>query len=227
MWSSWAESAKSSVTQALDKTGDIISKAATNAGKSAREKNQSDTLNANSSSQDQHHINQPTIVQNSFLYKEKKLRKLKDTIAQRLEEQPSSSAPKRKLSPKPNCIDDDLMDSESDCEMETSLGSKRKIKSDLFDEGDRKLYGSHEQGDRKLNGNNEGAHKKTATIDMNNGMKVNESEGTPMTQNDSIVNNNATRESNTDLNRRTCRATLCGKFITIHRFKTQQNTRHL
>ena len=63
MWSSWAESAKSSVTQALDKTGDIISKAATNAGKSAREKNQSDTLNANSSSQDQHHINQPTIVQ--------------------------------------------------------------------------------------------------------------------------------------------------------------------
>lgn len=38
MWSSWAESAKSSVTQALEKTGDALSKAATNAGKSARTK---------------------------------------------------------------------------------------------------------------------------------------------------------------------------------------------
>ena len=36
MWSNWAESAKSSVTQALEKTGDVITKAATNAGKSAR-----------------------------------------------------------------------------------------------------------------------------------------------------------------------------------------------
>ena len=35
MWSSWAESAKSSVTQALEKTGDVLSKAATTAGKSA------------------------------------------------------------------------------------------------------------------------------------------------------------------------------------------------
>ena len=59
MWSSWAESAKSSVTQALDKTGDIISKAATNAGKSAREKNQSNI----GTPQDQFHTNQPTIVQ--------------------------------------------------------------------------------------------------------------------------------------------------------------------
>lgn len=62
MWSSWAESAKSSVTQALDKTGDIISKAATNAGKSAREKNHSDN-NDNSISQNQFHTNEPTIVQ--------------------------------------------------------------------------------------------------------------------------------------------------------------------
>ena len=36
MWNSWAETAKSSMTQALEKTGDVISKAATNAGKSAR-----------------------------------------------------------------------------------------------------------------------------------------------------------------------------------------------
>ena len=40
MWSTWAESAKSSVTQALEKTGDVLSKAATNAGKSARAKNE-------------------------------------------------------------------------------------------------------------------------------------------------------------------------------------------
>lgn len=37
MWSNWAENAKSSMTQALEKTGDAISKAATQAGKSARE----------------------------------------------------------------------------------------------------------------------------------------------------------------------------------------------
>lgn len=60
MWSSWAESAKSSVTQALDKTGDIISKAATNAGKSAREKNHD---HDSSIPQNQHHMNEPTIVQ--------------------------------------------------------------------------------------------------------------------------------------------------------------------
>ena len=36
MWSNWAENAKSSMTQALEKTGDALSKAATNAGKSAR-----------------------------------------------------------------------------------------------------------------------------------------------------------------------------------------------
>jgi hypothetical protein len=59
MWSSWAESAKSSVTQALDKTGDIISKAATNAGKSVREKNSND----NRISQNKYHTNEPTIVQ--------------------------------------------------------------------------------------------------------------------------------------------------------------------
>jgi hypothetical protein len=62
MWSSWAENAKSSVTQALDKTGDIISKAATNAGKSAREKKHGDS-NDNSISQNQYHMNEPTIVQ--------------------------------------------------------------------------------------------------------------------------------------------------------------------
>ena len=62
MWSSWAENAKSSVTQALDKTGDIISKAATNAGKSAREKNHSSSNNK-SISQNQYHTNEPTIVQ--------------------------------------------------------------------------------------------------------------------------------------------------------------------
>jgi hypothetical protein len=39
MWSNWAESAKSSVTRALDKTGDVISKVATNAGKATRERN--------------------------------------------------------------------------------------------------------------------------------------------------------------------------------------------
>lgn len=38
MWSSWADNAKSSMTQALEKTGDVISKAATNAGKTARNK---------------------------------------------------------------------------------------------------------------------------------------------------------------------------------------------
>ena len=38
MWNSWAETAKSSMTQALEKTGDVISKAATNAGKTARNK---------------------------------------------------------------------------------------------------------------------------------------------------------------------------------------------
>jgi hypothetical protein len=36
MWSSWAESAKSSVTNALEKTGDVLSKAATNAAKASR-----------------------------------------------------------------------------------------------------------------------------------------------------------------------------------------------
>jgi hypothetical protein len=36
MWSSWTESAKSSLTQALEKTGDVISRTATDAGKAAR-----------------------------------------------------------------------------------------------------------------------------------------------------------------------------------------------
>lgn len=36
MWSNWTESAKSSLTQALEKTGDVISRAATDAGKSSR-----------------------------------------------------------------------------------------------------------------------------------------------------------------------------------------------
>ena len=63
MWSSWAESAKSSVTQALDKTGDIISKAATNAGKSAREKNHTSNDNTSTPQDQLHNTNQPTIVQ--------------------------------------------------------------------------------------------------------------------------------------------------------------------
>lgn len=45
MWSNWAENAKSSMTQALEKTGDAISKAATNIPKNARQ-------------QQQHHQNQ-------------------------------------------------------------------------------------------------------------------------------------------------------------------------
>jgi hypothetical protein len=44
MWSSWAENAKSSMTQALEKTGDVITKAATNAGKSARKKGQQESV---------------------------------------------------------------------------------------------------------------------------------------------------------------------------------------
>lgn len=36
MWSSWGESAKSYATNALEKTGDVLSKAATNAGKTGR-----------------------------------------------------------------------------------------------------------------------------------------------------------------------------------------------
>ena len=39
MFSNWAEKAQSSVTQALEKTGDAISTAATNAGKTARNNN--------------------------------------------------------------------------------------------------------------------------------------------------------------------------------------------
>ena len=40
MWTSWTESAKSSLTQALEKTGDVISRAATDAGKGARKQQQ-------------------------------------------------------------------------------------------------------------------------------------------------------------------------------------------
>jgi hypothetical protein len=71
MWSSWAESAKSSVTQALDKTGDVITKAATNAGKSLRvDKNNSNNNGNNEKATAPSTVegtmssyNQPTIVQ--------------------------------------------------------------------------------------------------------------------------------------------------------------------
>jgi ElaB/YqjD/DUF883 family membrane-anchored ribosome-binding protein len=71
MWSSWAETAKSSVTQALEKTGDALSKAATNAGKSARAKSNKnsnncvdDTNTANVAAADNIQNNYaPTIVQ--------------------------------------------------------------------------------------------------------------------------------------------------------------------
>jgi C2 domain of PTEN tumour-suppressor protein len=71
MWSSWAETAKSSVTQALEKTGDALSKAATNAGKSARAKSNKnsnncvdDTNTANVAAADDVQNNYaPTIVQ--------------------------------------------------------------------------------------------------------------------------------------------------------------------
>jgi hypothetical protein len=46
MWSSWAESAKSSVTNALEKTGDVLSKAATNAAKASRVASSNDNANA-------------------------------------------------------------------------------------------------------------------------------------------------------------------------------------
>lgn len=47
MWSSlsWAESATSRMTQALEKTGDAISKAATQAGRNARSSNSSNNQN--------------------------------------------------------------------------------------------------------------------------------------------------------------------------------------
>jgi len=53
MWSSWAENAKSSMTQALEKTGDALSKAATNAGKSARKPGDSSTTNSKESAEQQ------------------------------------------------------------------------------------------------------------------------------------------------------------------------------
>lgn len=62
MWSSWAENAKSSMTQALEKTGDVLSKAATNAGKSARKKAQQETVTAAESSSIGGYYAQPTIV---------------------------------------------------------------------------------------------------------------------------------------------------------------------
>jgi hypothetical protein len=68
MWSSWAESAKSSVTQALEKTGDVLSKAATNAGKSARSNNiNHDKDNKQSAevitTEKIHDYNEPTIAE--------------------------------------------------------------------------------------------------------------------------------------------------------------------
>lgn len=60
MWSNWAESAKASVTQALEKTGDALSKAATQAGKSARA--QGETAKEAPSSSAPEGYDQPTIA---------------------------------------------------------------------------------------------------------------------------------------------------------------------
>jgi hypothetical protein len=49
MWSSWGESAKSYATNALEKTGDVLSKAATNAGKTARHEEAGSSAGAESS----------------------------------------------------------------------------------------------------------------------------------------------------------------------------------
>jgi hypothetical protein len=64
MWSNWAETAKSSVTQAFEKTGDAISKAATQAGKSARAKNEAavDKAEASPASPAPGRYDQPTIA---------------------------------------------------------------------------------------------------------------------------------------------------------------------
>jgi hypothetical protein len=64
MWSSWAENAKSSMTQALEKTGDVISKAATNAGKTARKKSEhtESVASAGSISSGGSYAAQPTIA---------------------------------------------------------------------------------------------------------------------------------------------------------------------
>lgn len=67
MWSNWAESAKSSVTQALEKTGDALSKAATNAGKSARSNSAHDNDNNQKaktvSAERIHDYNEPTFAE--------------------------------------------------------------------------------------------------------------------------------------------------------------------
>lgn len=59
MWSSWAENAKSSMTQALEKTGDALSKAATNAGKSARKHGDSSNTSKDSTEQQTSQEEQP------------------------------------------------------------------------------------------------------------------------------------------------------------------------
>jgi hypothetical protein len=56
MWSSWTETAKSSLTQALEKTGDAITRTATEAGKAARVGNET------KKEQQQQQQLQPTIV---------------------------------------------------------------------------------------------------------------------------------------------------------------------
>jgi hypothetical protein len=50
MWSSWGESAKSYATNALEKTGDALSKAATNAGKTARPATESEAAGGSAGS---------------------------------------------------------------------------------------------------------------------------------------------------------------------------------
>lgn len=51
MWTSWSEAAKNSVTQALEKTGDVISRAATDVGKSARQQQTSQEHDSTSNNQ--------------------------------------------------------------------------------------------------------------------------------------------------------------------------------
>jgi hypothetical protein len=68
MWSSWAENAKSSVTQALEKTGDVLSKAASNVGKSAQSNsiahdNDISQRDKRVTSESIHDLNEPTVAE--------------------------------------------------------------------------------------------------------------------------------------------------------------------
>jgi hypothetical protein len=62
MWSNWAESAKASVTQALEKTGDVLSKAATQAGKSARAQGEAERDDEATAPSAARSYDQPTIA---------------------------------------------------------------------------------------------------------------------------------------------------------------------